>query len=579
MSGQLPSIFKLSTIATVVAAIAPLAGGQQDPRQRRPSAPPPPVAQPPATATPAKPTAPADYVKWESPDKAFSLSHPKGWEPRKSQVPGAPLMFVNLAEGEPPADRPDELTKRGMLMVFTLPSGNPPNFERWCEGVKKALLAKALNPQVVEEKTGTIAGQPAMRIVFDTQLPDNSALRFVDWFFYKGPTAYALTYTVDAARYDQFAPVEQAITDSFKPGAAARPTTVAAGGNGPPALRPTAFEQKDLGLKLTYPAGWGVANVPAKEGVVLSLGKHASAGKLVQILTVMAQALEPNETVTLKEMETKLSEMAQAGLKNAKTVEATDVKVGGEPARRIVFAGVRPVDDHEIRTLFAFALHNRATYGLLASGPVEDYDTLKADFDATLATFAFAPAGGAAAATAASDAPAKSGQPAAAAPTAAGATAFESPTAGLKLSYPANWTARKSADPTILLMLSSPAKTGARPGTLMITAEPIAQGDKFDPKAQVDSAVAALKGSTLPDAKVIESTDVRIGRETARRVLIGGHDSLKQAESRNLYVVLKNADQTITFTGQSTLADFNALNDAVDAILPTIELSPPTKKK
>jgi hypothetical protein len=567
-----PIRVKLVLIACLI-AIAPPSRGQEN--RRRPSNPPP---QAPVTpVAPAKPTIPADYVKWEAPDKSFSLSHPKGWEARKTEVPNAPLIFVNLADGEPPADQADELSKRGMLMVLTLPSGSPPKFEAWSDGVKKAVLARADNPSVVEEKAITIANQPAGRIVFDAKV-DKDTMRFIVLYFFKGPTAYSLTYTVDPGRYDQFAPVEQAITASFTPGAAH--PTVAAGGHGPPALRPTPFEYKDLGLKLTYPAGWGVINIPAKDGLVLSLGKPASAGKQVQSLTILAEALEPKENLTLKEMEAKLSEMTQAGLKNAKVVEATNVKMGGEPARRILFAGIRTADDHEIRMLIAFTIHNRATYGLLAGGPIEDYDALKADFDATLATFAFTSTGAVAA-----DASAKPATPAAPAPgatatppaAAAGPTAFESPAAGLKLTYPGNWTARKSADPTIVLMLFGPTKPGQRPGTLMVSAEPIAQGDRFNPKTQIDSALATLKASTVPDAKIIENTDLHIGREAARRVLIAGNNPLAKVETRNLYVVFKNANQSITLSGQSTLQDFDSLKETVDAIIASIELSLPKK--
>src|SRR2546423_7520651 len=128
-------------------------------------------------------------------------------------------------------------------------------------------------------------------------------------------------------------------------------------------------------------------------------------------------------------------------------------------------------------------------------------------------------------------------------------------------------------------MYFGPTKAGARRRTLMISAEAIAQGDPFDPKGQVKSALAALKASTVPDANILESTDLRIGRETARRVLIGGHNPIAKVETRNLYVIFKNANQSITLSGQSTLQDFDALKEAVDAIIPSIELSVPKKSQ
>ena len=81
----------------------------------------------------------------------------------------------------------------------------------------------------------------------------------------------------------------------------------------------------------------------------------------------------------------------------------------------------------------------------------------------------------------------------------------------------------------------------------------------------------------MPDAKVMEDADLRIGRETARRVVIGGHNPLNKTETRNLYLIFKNVNQTITLTGQSTLQDFDALKQTADAIVASIELSPPKK--
>src|SRR5712672_1641441 len=78
-----PAQLIIILVAAALAVAAPLAVAQQDPRQRRATSTPPPPQPPPAAAPADKPTAPADYVKWEAPDKSFSLSHPKGWEAQK----------------------------------------------------------------------------------------------------------------------------------------------------------------------------------------------------------------------------------------------------------------------------------------------------------------------------------------------------------------------------------------------------------------------------------------------------------------------------------------------------------------
>jgi len=60
-------------------------------------------------------------------------------------------------------------------------------------------------------------------------------------------------------------------------------------------------------------------------------------------------------------------------------------------------------------------------------------------------------------------------------------------------------------------------------------------------------------------------------------VLIAGNNPLAKVETRNLYVVFKNANQSITLSGQSTLQDFDSLKETVDAIIASIELSLPKK--
>jgi hypothetical protein len=77
---------------------------------------------------------------------------------------------------------------------------------------------------------------------------------------------------------------------------------------------------------------------------------------------------------------------------------------------------------------------------------------------------------------------------------------------------------------------------------------------------------------------VIESADVKIGRVIARRITIGGHNSVTKAETRAMYLFIPHANNLLTLTGSAT-DDFNSLKESFDAIVGSVELSQPAQPK
>jgi hypothetical protein len=534
-------------------------------------------ADAPAPAVPAKEpaaaitAAPDGWIKWESPDKAISLAYPKGWETKDPGVPEAVAAFVDT-DGSAPG------ILAGSLTVLKVPTGGNVNFtagsadfNAWIKAMRGGLSGTVPEFKPLDEKIGTVAGIPAVCFTYETREPDSPKVRCIQWIVAKGNVAYVLMYHVDPSRFDKFLPTERAITESFTLAGQAKPAAAVA--RPPPpkvALRPTLFESKEHAFKFTYPAGWG--EVPLKaEGVVLALGKQASAGKQAQMLMALSDKIEPTEKLTLKEMEAKLLELARGGIKDVKVVEATDLKFGGEPARRLLISGVRVLDDHEIRCLLVFAIHGRETVGFLGSAPIEDAESFKADFDKTIESFAFTAAAPAAPQTTAA-------KPGADAKPAATPVAFASAEHGLRLAQPAGWTARKTPDPATLLLLFPDTMKGS-PRSIQLTADPFEAGQpKPTLKDQADGALAGLKALAMPDAKILESADLKVGIEKARRIVIGGHNPKDKGEMRAVCVLFQHAGESVTLSGRSSLADFDALKEAVDAITASLELTNATKK-
>jgi hypothetical protein len=162
---------------------------------------------------------------------------------------------------------------------------------------------------------------------------------------------------------------------------------------------------------------------------------------------------------------------------------------------------------------------------------------------------------------------------------AAGPTPFDAPALGLKLTYPGTWTGHKSADPnTALMLLSTPTRPGARPSTIVLTTEAVPAAQRMSLREMSDGVLAGAKAS-LPDMKPIESTDIKVGVEKGRRILISGHAPATKAEMRAIYVMFQHGSSTLVFNGQSSAEDFDSLKEAFDGMVSSMELSVPTPKR
>lgn len=577
-----------------------------------------PVPPPPPPAKPAAAT--IELERWTAPDNAFAVSYPKGWEPK--QLPdnaagggagGAAVaspVFTNTADA---ADaKPDTfwVATAGLTTVNLPPPPSTPNrpsapnrptpprpdappapapvrnFRAWAKAVREGVAQKVTDFKLVSENQASLGGTVALRLIFDSkQDKGGDTVRMIQWICEKGDKAYVLTFMFDPKRMTKVIPVEQAVSRSFvfAPKDAATDT-----GGHKVATEPTPYEDKARGFRLNYPPGWGKAGAQLP-GVSLALGKSASAGKVAQLLMVMANPLEPNEQVTLKLMEGLLDKiLPAAGLKDAKTAEATDIKLGGEPARRLLLTGTRQADEHAIRALGVVALHNRTAVILIGAAPVEDFDAFATDFDKVTESFAFldasppaadakAPTADAKPPAAPATPPAKPATPAATPPAANAdpAATIEIPEAALTLVAPAGWTPRKAPAPGIpLMLLSTPAKPGARVNTITVATDaPPASDPRPSPAQLADDAARALK-STIPDAKVIETTDPKVGGQRARQVVVAGHRDPGKTDVRLVILCFYGNDKAVTLTAESPAADFDTLKAAVDQVVASATLKP-----
>jgi len=77
------------------------------------------------------------------------------------------------------------------------------------------------------------------------------------------------------------------------------------------------------------------------------------------------------------------------GIPDAEVVEATDTKLSGEPARRVVIAGHAVNDKRDVRAIVIICVRNRQVYSLGLSGNATSVGKCEKQFDELAASFKF----------------------------------------------------------------------------------------------------------------------------------------------------------------------------------------------
>lgn len=519
----------------------------------------------------AQPKPAADLAKKDAPhfreyvpdDKSFTMLYPSDWKVVPAAKGPTAVSFVN-----PNVNQPGQPAEFITLMII---ASKGASLEQLSTVWKNQLSAKpSITP--VEDANFTVGTWKTHRFVYDVKAPNNITSRAIEFVMVKGDSAYLISFHMPPENYtkeNQDRAFE--LCGTFKLGADA-------GAVGTAKQDKTAtFDSKELGFSFVYPTTWTKQTLDQK-GVALVLSRHASAGKVPQLLMVLADTLDADDKSDLKEMETRLVASSNSSLKDGKVLEAVDSKLGGEPARRVILGGTRVADDHQGRVILTFCIKGRSTFGLMAGGPVEDFAGVKKDVDQIIASFKFPNAGDPKTAT--GETPAKP-TPAAETKTPGtptGPTQFDSPALGVKFTYPATWTAHKSADPSIALMLLGTASPGKHTSTILLTTEAVPAATRANLKTQADIALAGVKAS-LNNAKVIETADLKVGTEKARKMVISGQASVGKTEMRSIYLLFQHGSDMLTLSGQSTAEDFAALKETFDGMVSSMELVVPAPKR
>ncbi len=359
------------------------------------------------------------------------------------------------------------------------------------------------------------------------------------------------------------------------------------------------FENKDLGIRFTYPASLTPASPPPAGTDAMFLSKPDKPGDFQE--NIQLKIINDPKASTagyLKMVGDGMSKAVQA--RGAKLEEAADTTVAKTPAVKITYTTRLGATDIKLQTVCV--AKGEKIICLIASASTDKFDAFLPSFKQTIDSFEFLidkpatevkaietkpmdtkpidnkPVTDTKPVTEAKPKTAAEVKPVETKPIAAGA-AFESTELGIKLTPPGGWTSRKIADPTILLMLFPDSRAGGAGRLITVTAEPVAEGPPPTLKDLLDLSLVGFKSSAAPAAKITESKDLKLGPERARQAIMSGKNAKGDTEMRAIFLVTIHEKKVFTFKAQGPAADFEAVKESFDAMTATVEFGVPSLKK
>jgi hypothetical protein len=320
------------------------------------------------------------------------------------------------------------------------------------------------------------------------------------------------------------------------------------------------FSPADGAYKLTFPSGWTRSKV-ASPGAEITLIKNAPDSTFPSLMAANHAALHRGERSDFKGLADYAKRAFASRLKDLSVESDEDIKLAGEPAKRLVLVGKRPEDDRPLKMALVQAYHGRDTFVFTALGPSDEFGAVSADFDTFLKSFSFGPAGKSAAATPAASAP--------------GRTKFENPDHKFTLTYNNRWGAVADPPaPRVMLLMPAVALKQQRLPTdvpeLFVTVE---SGGRKPTLDQLQDKALNDFQAVAPDGRVVASDEVTLGGEPARRIVLEGRGRLGGPQHKSVTVFCVHDDSTYSVgcVGLSDGFDTNAHD--LDAVVASFQFT------
>jgi hypothetical protein len=321
-------------------------------------------------------------------------------------------------------------------------------------------------------------------------------------------------------------------------------------------LTPTAstFAPADGAYQLTVPSGWTRSKV-ASPGAEITLLKNSPDSAFPSLMAASHAAMRPGERGDLKGSVDYAKRAFASRLKDLSVESDEDIKLAGEPAKRLVLAGKRPEDGRPLMMALVQAYHGADSFVFTALSPSDQFGAVSAEFDTFLKSFSFGPAGKSVA------------TPAASAPD---RTKFESPDHKFALTYNNRWgvVADPPAPRVMLLMPAVALKQQRLPADVPELFVTVESGRRKPTLDQLEDKALNDFQAVAPDARVVSSDKVTLGGEPARRVVLEGRGRLGGPQNKSVTVFCLHGDSTYSVgcVGLSDGFDTNAHDlDAVVA--------------
>jgi serine/threonine-protein kinase len=137
----------------------------------------------------------------------------------------------------------------------------------------------------------------------------------------------------------------------------------------------TTYDDAKYGIRLTYPGDWEEQSIPfmlRPKGTIIVLRAPSEMSVTQMPPTISVVANEKSTDVSLDQMQQQLIDKAKAGFEEFKLIESTDAQLGAEPARRVVYSGMKM--GVSLKVMNVVALHAGKGFAVAYSADPEVFD-------------------------------------------------------------------------------------------------------------------------------------------------------------------------------------------------------------
>jgi hypothetical protein len=316
-----------------------------------------------------------EYLTFESAAHGIALQYPSSWDKYDGVEQGVIVNFYSPFEND--ADQYSE----NFGIYFDSLAGEMP-LEEYAAAVISA-YSRIDGFELVSNSSVTLAGRPALELVFTTELSDEFGELVVQskhTLMLKDGRGYIFSYNAEQSKYSDYLSVANDILAS-----------VSLRSSGPIDEEEEflQFQSNTRGIKIQYPSGWEVVEDPSDPSLVVKFVSPATnqfdyqeAFQIYSERIPSVWSLDDYVKVTVDSVEEYLGT-------ELNVIESSNTNLGGNQARRLVYSAPVNGTDSELQVLLIFTIKSGTAYTINFVTATDLYPGFVPTLEKMIGSFAF----------------------------------------------------------------------------------------------------------------------------------------------------------------------------------------------